>query len=92
MPKPVRDTGKGAVKQGTNGADTLSGLDGEYTLVGGKGDDTYVVDSGDKVEEKNRGGVDTVVAQVDWTLEDHIENLTLDGILALSGTGNAWRI
>ena len=83
---------------GTAGDDVLSGLDGNDTLdggtgndalVGGNGDDLYLVDSlGDVITEASKtGGLDTVVANLDWTLGANLENLVLSG-LALTGTGN----
>lgn len=33
-------------------------------------------------------GIDTVLASVDYTLTNHVENLTLTGTENLSGTGN----
>lgn len=96
MPKPAGGSGKGPSNTettntiyGTDGADELSGLGGAFALSGGKGDDTYIVDSDDTVEEKNRGGVDQVIAYADWTLGAFVENLTLAGTDDLSGAGNS---
>lgn len=89
MSKSLRNTGNGTVISGTNGDDVLSGVGGSFILSGGNGNDTYIVDdAGDQVDEKNNGGIDLVVSSIDWTLGDHIENLTLDGTGDLSGTGN----
>ena len=74
---------------GTSGANTLDGGAGADTLVGGAGDDSYVVDNvGDAVTETAGGGVDTVLAAVDYSLGANVENLTLTGT-AISGTGNS---
>ena len=68
---------------------TLDGGAGSDTLIGGAGNDTYLLDdAGDVVTEAAEGGVDTIVSQVDRTLDAHVENLTLAG-LATSGVGNA---
>jgi VCBS repeat-containing protein len=85
--------------QGGEGADTLVGgtgndlLDGGAgadVMAGGSGDDTYVVDSlDDTVTEGVGEGRDTVQTHLDYTLGDHLENLTLTGEEAVSGTGNA---
>ena len=69
-------------------ADRLDGGEGRDTLVGGNGDDLYIVDDGlDGVVERAAGGVDTVVASVDVTLADHVEDLNLSGS-AFWGRGN----
>ncbi len=90
------------VLNGTNAADTIRGLDGNDTLNGGAGadnmdggdkNDTYYVDNvGDVAAETNNtatGGVDLVYSSVTHTLGNAIENLTLTGIVAINGTGNA---
>ncbi|MFB2550577.1 hypothetical protein [Ensifer soli] len=74
---------------GGNGNDWLDGGTGDDTLNGGAGDDRYFVDSlQDRVVEGANAGIDTVSSTVDYTLGDHVENLTLLGFAALSGTGN----
>lgn len=79
---------------GNEGANILDGginTIGFDTLRGGKGNDTYIVNNqGDQVEELLNEGIDTVKASFDYTLTDHVENLTLTGSVAdnLSGTGN----
>ena len=72
---------------GGNGNDTLDGGAGGDDLAGGKNDDTYIVDSGvDDVVEAANQGTDTVIASVNHTLDDNVENLTLLG--SVDGTGN----
>ncbi|MGA7937001.1 MAG: calcium-binding protein, partial [Kovacikia sp.] len=62
---------------------------GNDTLIGGAGNDTYIVDStSDIVTELASEGTDTVKSSVSWTLGDNLENLTLTGTNAISGTGN----
>jgi Ca2+-binding RTX toxin-like protein len=84
---------------GQSGADTLVGGDGEDSLDGGRGadsmaggagNDTYRVDhADDAVLEDALGGHDRVVASIDWTLGDDLEQLILVGADDLNGTGNA---
>jgi Ca2+-binding RTX toxin-like protein len=76
------------VLRGGIGDDTISGGAGADTLLGGIGDDLYVVtDAGDVITELAGEGLDSVRAEVDWTLSSEVENLTLVGV-AVSGTGN----
>ncbi|MDR7307614.1 calcium-binding protein, partial [Rhodoferax saidenbachensis] len=75
---------------GGAGNDTLDGGVGADALQGGIGDDTYVVDNAsDVVTENANEGIDTVLSSITWTLGANIENLTLTGNNAVSGTGNA---
>jgi Ca2+-binding RTX toxin-like protein len=77
---------------GNAGNDWLDGGAGADTMRGGFGDDTYRVDDPlDQTLDKAEGGLDTVVSSVDWTLDERIENLVLDGDVDtdLRGTGNA---
>jgi len=75
---------------GNAGNDTLDGGAGNDSLSGGAGDDTYLVDAtGDSVIENTNEGSDIVQSSVTYTLSAEVENLTLTGTSALSGTGNA---
>ena len=76
--------------EGWGGADTLDGGAGADTLVGGSGDDTYIVAgvTQSTVEEPDQG-IDSVHSSIGWILGDHIEDLTLLGVVGLMGTGNA---
>ena len=86
---------------GGNQNDTLYGGIGNVTLNGGSGvdrleggadNDTYIIDSNgiflplDTIVDS--GGIDTVLSSVTYTLGAAIENLTLTGVGATSGTGN----
>jgi Ca2+-binding RTX toxin-like protein len=84
-------TGNGAVNilNGAAGNDTLDGGVGNDTLIGGAGNDTYIVDNSiDVVTEAAFAGTDAVLASVSFTLAANVENLTLTGSTAISGTGN----
>ena len=76
------------------GDDRLDGGQGADLLRGGGGNDSYVVDNRDDVVDEtdgrggDSGGVDTVLSSISFTLGTHVENLTLTGKAALSGTGN----
>src|SRR5439155_13818532 len=76
---------------GGAGNDWLIGWDGADILDGGAGDDSYVVDSVDDVIVDS-GGIDSVFAQVSWTLGPGLENLRLQFVYDdgrnLSATGN----
>ena len=75
---------------GNGGANFLDGGLGIDTLAGGGGNDTYVVDeSADVVIEQAGAGTDSVLASASYVLSDNIENLTLTGTAAISGTGNS---
>jgi serralysin len=68
----------------------LNGGAGADQMKGDGGDDTYIVDNvGDLVIENSAAdGTDTVMANISYTLGSFVENLTLTGAGANSGTGN----
>ncbi|WP_018141152.1 calcium-binding protein [Thioalkalivibrio sp. ALJ7] len=58
-------------------------------LYGGDGDNTYVVSNpGTKVIAQENGGTDTVKAETNFRLPDHVDNLTLIGDGDYRGWGN----
>ncbi len=76
---------------GGNGNDTLNGGTGADRMLGGTGtgNDTFYVDNtGDQVVEYTNQGTDAVFSSITYTLAANVENLTLTGSAALSGTGN----
>ncbi len=88
----INGTGNTAnnVITGNSAANTLNaGTAGTDTLLGGAGNDTYVVDhAGVTVTENVSEGTDLVQSTVAFTLGADVENLTLTGTGAVSGTGN----
>jgi Ca2+-binding RTX toxin-like protein len=75
---------------GLDGNDTLDGQSGADTMVGGLGNDSYTVDdAGDQVIEAIGEGTDKVSVSVSYTLGANVEDLTLTGLTAINGTGNA---
>ena len=78
--------GKG--KPGGGGSGGSEGNDG-VVLKGSRGDDQYfIATAGVSIDEKNNGGTDLVIASVTYVLDPNVENLTLDGLSDLDGTGN----
>ncbi|HWA12671.1 MAG TPA: calcium-binding protein [Burkholderiales bacterium] len=72
------------------GNDILDGGAGNDIMAGGDGNDTYVVGPGvDQIVEAPDEGTDTVQSSISHSLGDNLENLTLTGAGAISGTGNA---
>ncbi|MDB5318369.1 MAG: hypothetical protein JWO24_4213, partial [Rhodospirillales bacterium] len=59
-------------------------------MTGTAGNDTFIVDHvQDTISEGAAQGTDTVQSNVSWTLGANLENLTLAGMLYISGQGNA---
>lgn len=75
---------------GTDGNDQYQSNGGGDTMRGGKGDDTYIIfHASDAVVERAGEGTDTVSTWIhDYTLADHVENLTFFGYGNSKGTGN----
>ena len=74
------------------GNDILSANASNAVLTGGMGDDTYVISAssaGSAIIENAGEGIDTVQSSINYTLGSNLENLTLMGSAALTGTGNA---
>lgn len=85
------------ILRGGGGADSLNGGAGADAMAGGAGDDTYYVNTTtDTITENSGEGTDTVLSDVNLTLGNNVENLTLRGtpgiisgyISDLDGTGN----
>jgi len=75
---------------GNGGNNLLDGGTGADTMVGGLGNDTYVVDNAaDIITEGSSAGTDLALASISYTLASNVENLTLTGMGAINGTGNA---
>jgi len=74
---------------GGDGNDTLNGGTGADHMDGGLGDDIYYVNDAGDVAAEAAGGIDTVLASITHTLSANLENLTLTGLAASTGTGNA---
>ena len=75
---------------GDAGNNIIDGYVGDDYMEGGDGDDTYYVNTtADQVVEYEDEGIDTVFSITNWTLGDHVENLTLTGTANRTGTGNA---
>jgi Ca2+-binding RTX toxin-like protein len=84
--------------EGGSGDDSLDGAAGDDRMSGNVGNDIYFVNSvGDEVIEYANNGIDTVRTWLNYTLGEHLENLTLldkesldgpDIILHVNATGN----
>lgn len=78
------------ILDGGAGDDLLDGGTSADTMRGGLGNDTYVRSTaGDFIEELANQGVDTVQTEANYTLGNHLENITLIGSAAINATGNA---
>lgn len=77
------------ILRGLGGNDLLNGGTGIDNMNGGFGNDTYVVDNVLDIAAEVAGGVDLVLSSVSYILSPNLENLTLRGAFAFSGTGNA---
>ncbi|MGV3573127.1 MAG: M10 family metallopeptidase C-terminal domain-containing protein [Ramlibacter sp.] len=79
---------------GNDGKNILNGSTGADTMAGGKGNDTYYVDNAkDNVHGESSassGGIDTVVASIDWSAAGrYVEYLTAaSGTASIDLTGN----
>jgi Ca2+-binding RTX toxin-like protein len=74
---------------GNSSDNVLTGNSAENVLTGLAGNDTYIIGAGDTVVEGANAGTDTVVSGITHSLGTNVENLTLVGISATNGTGNA---
>jgi Ca2+-binding RTX toxin-like protein len=75
---------------GNSGSNILDGAGGNDAMAGGTGDDTYIVsETGDTVTEAASAGIDTVNTSFNQTLGENLENIALQGIENLNGTGNS---
>jgi Ca2+-binding RTX toxin-like protein len=83
-------TGTAATGTGNSSDNFITGNAFANTLIGLGGNDTYVVSTGDTVTEQAGGGTDEIWASVSYSLTSaaNVENLTLTGLSAISGTGN----
>jgi Ca2+-binding RTX toxin-like protein len=79
---------------GDEGNDNLYAGSGSDTLIGGLGNDIYYLSyaaadgTNDVIIEEVSSGTDTAYAIFSATLAANVENLTLLGLVAISGTGN----
>jgi len=75
---------------GGRGNDSLTGGAGIDILHGGEGDDSYYIDDmQDVIVELRSEGLDSVMANVSYTLSDYVENLSLTGTEMINATGNS---
>lgn len=75
---------------GGGGSDTLDGGDGFDVLDGGDGDDVYIIDASaaDTIVEGAAAGLDIVLTEGSFTLQENIEILQVFGMLDAEATGN----
>ncbi len=76
---------------GNGGNDTLDGGPGADYMEGGAGNDIYVVNDVNDVADETSflsNGIDLINASISYVLDSELENLTLTGTTALTGTGN----
>ena len=74
---------------GNAGKNVIDGGSGSDTMAGGAGNDIYNVSSNnDTIIEYAGGGIDSVFSVGSFTLDDQVENLTLQGFLSYNGAGN----
>ncbi|MDF2417368.1 hypothetical protein GWP85_07540, partial [Acinetobacter beijerinckii] len=78
------------ILDGGVGNDTLIGNLGSDTLIGGLGNDNYYIDASDIIVEKFDEGLDTVIADISYSLNylNNFENLNLIGADNINATGN----
>ncbi|MES1197002.1 MAG: calcium-binding protein, partial [Pseudomonadota bacterium] len=76
---------------GNASANNINGGLGADTMLGGLGNDTYFVDNiGDVVNEASGEGTDTIFSTINIALlATNVENLSLNGVAAVTATGNA---
>lgn len=79
---------------GGDGNDIIDGGAGVDSMVGGAGDDTYYVDnSSDAITEAVGAGTETVYSSATYSFnavaKAGLNHLTLTGVAAINGTGNA---
>lgn len=85
----VVGNGQANVLKGLGGNDTIDGRAGADAMTGGKGDDIYAVDdAADVATESANQGNDTVRSSITWMLGSNLENLALEGIADIDGSGN----
>jgi trimeric autotransporter adhesin len=78
------------VLRGNAGNNRVDGKAGADAMLGQGGDDTYFVDdAGDNITELASEGIDTVESDISYVLTGNVENLKLNGIANLNGTGNS---